>query len=110
MIAPVPPARQFQTGQLVVHRRYGYRGVVVDSDDSCRAPDTWYQSNQTRPDRHQPWYHVLVDGSNSMTYAAQTSLAADGSKEPIAHPLLNQFFAAFDGEFYVRNDAPSPDW
>ncbi len=51
----------YHPGQIVRHRRYGYRGVVVDSDLTCKADEAWYQSNQTQPDRNQPWYHVLND-------------------------------------------------
>ena len=69
----------FEPGQLVRHRRYGYRGVVVDRDECCRAGDDWYLKNQTQPDRDQPWYHVLVDGSSTCTYAASESLVADSS-------------------------------
>lgn len=106
MIALTRPNSQFTVGELVKHRRYGYRGVIVDIDDFCRAPDQWYNSNNTQPDRNQPWYHVLVHDSNSMTYAAQTSLETDESGEPIEHPLINHFFSQFDGERYVRNDQP----
>ncbi len=38
---------KFQSGQLVAHRRYGYRGVVVEYDLTCQADDSWYYSNQT---------------------------------------------------------------
>lgn len=96
----------FQPGQLVRHQRYGYRGVVVDVDLTCQAPDAWYESNQTQPARHQPWYHVLVDGSGTATYPAQTSLVLDGSREPIVHPLVEVFFSRFEDGHYVRNSQP----
>ena len=108
MIAPIRPPARFRPGQLVRHVRYGYRGVVVDVDSCCQASDEWYYSNQTQPDRNQPWYHVLVDGSRINTYAAQTSLEADPSAEPIEHPLLEAFFGEFTGDAYVRNDRPWP--
>ncbi|MEE8460434.1 MAG: heat shock protein HspQ [Phycisphaerales bacterium] len=95
-------------GQIVRHRRYGYRGVVVAFDRTCEADEAWYQSNQTRPDRRQPWYHVLVDGSSTTTYAAQTSLAPDECAAPITHPYLDHFFTEFTGDRYVRNDRPWP--
>ena len=110
MIAPARPESQFAVGELVKHRRYGYRGVIVDVDDFCRAPDEWYNSNQTQPERNQPWYHVLVHDSNSMTYAAQTSLEVDESREPIEHPLVDHFFSRFDGDRYIRNDQPTTNW
>lgn len=99
----------FEPGQLVRHRRYGYRGVVVDRDARCQADEEWYQKNQTQPDRNQPWYHVLVDGSSTCTYAASENLIADLSGLPIDHPLVAYFFSEFkDGE-YVRNGNPWPE-
>ena len=106
---PDDPPR-FLIGQLVRHRRYGYRGVVVDFDVRCRADDDWYHRNQTQPRRDQPWYHVLVDGSPSMTYAAEDSLVPDGGGAPVAHPYLDHFFDGFDGARYERNDRPWPGW
>ncbi len=82
--------------------------MVVDFDLICNAGEAWYQSNQTQPDRNQPWYHVLVDGSSTTTYAAQTSLEADEDSDPIIHPLLEHFFTEFTGDRYVRNDRPWP--
>ena len=82
--------------------------MVVDSDLTCKADEAWYQSNQTQPDRNQPWYHVLVDGSSNTTYAAQTSLEADERSAPITHPYLEHFFTEFTGDRYVRNDRPWP--
>ncbi len=99
---------RFARGELVRHRRYGYRGVVVDFDATCKAPEDWYQSNQTQPAKDQPWYHVLVDGSDQTTYAAESSLMPDPSSEPISHPLLVAFFSAFHDGAYVRNDRPWP--
>jgi heat shock protein HspQ len=105
--APEGPP-QFRPGQLVRHRRYGYRGVVVDSDLTFRGDEGWYQSNKTQPAQNQPWYHVLVHGSPSTTYAAQTSLMADTSRDPIVHSLLEYFFTEFKNGAYVRNERPWP--
>ena len=83
---------RFDVGQVVRHKRYGYRGVIVAADGHCRASPQWYFSNQTQPDREQPWYHVLVDGSGTVTYPAQESLLRDDSGQPVTHPLLEAFF------------------
>jgi heat shock protein HspQ len=106
MISAIRPQPIFRPGQLVRHRRYGYRGVVVDCDPLCRASEAWYRKNQTRPDRDQPWYHVLVHGSQITTYAAQSSLTEDDSAQPIDHPLVGQFFDEFTGDGYRRNQRP----
>ena len=113
MIAINQPRRSddrpvFELGQLVRHRRYGYRGVVVDCDESCQADDEWYQRNQTQPDRDQPWYHVLVSGTSSCAYAASENLVADSACLPISHPLVAYFFSAFTDGRYIRNDEPWP--
>jgi len=108
MIRTSHPAPLFSPGDLVQHRRYGYRGVVVEADSLCQADEAWYQKNQTQPDRNQPWYHMLVDGGMSVTYAAQESLRADEVGERIEHPLVGQFFDSFEAGRYVRNDTPWP--
>ena len=97
---------RFAPGELVRHRRYGYRGVVVDADPACSASNEWYAANKTQPRRDQPWYHVLVHASAQATYAAEENLEPDPSNEAILHPLLGQFFEFFDGGRYVRNDRP----
>lgn len=78
-------------------------------DLKCKAADDWYQSNQSQPKRDQPWYHVLVDGSNQTTYAAQSSLMPDPSGTEINHPLIKVFFSEFAGGFYVRNHEAWPE-
>lgn len=96
----------FEPGQLVRHRRHGYRGVVVALDAACNAPDAWYDANATKPRKDQPWYHVLVDHSSQSTYAAEEHLEPDPSREPIAHPLVDEFFDRFEHGVYRRNARP----
>lgn len=91
---------RFRVGQLVAHRRYGYRGVVAGLDDRCRADDAWYQGNATQPDRGQPWYHVLVHGASHTTYVAESNLAAYTGGEQVVHPLTKELFASFSGGRY----------
>ena len=99
---------KFDRGQLVEHRRYGYRGVIVDFDLKCMADEEWYQSNMTQPDKNRPWYHVLVHGTVSNTYAAEENLRPDTSRKPIEHPLVAHFFTEFVDGRYERNDQPWP--
>lgn len=94
----------FQIGELVRHRRYGYRGVVVDYDLTCQADEDWYRSNRTQPDRNQPWYHVVVSESSQGTYPAESSLMVDESKDEILNPLVSYFFSSFEKGVYIRNN------
>lgn len=96
----------YQPGDLIRHVRYGYRGVVVEVHDQCRASEDWYRSSVVRPSRKQPWYHILVDCSDTTTYAAQSSLTLDDMGSAIQHPLINHYFDAFKQGRYQRNATP----
>jgi heat shock protein HspQ len=100
---PPAGAPRYQAGQLVRHRRYGYRGVIVYVDPRCKASEDWYATNRTQPERDQAWYHVLVHGSHQVTYAAQTSLLPDESMAAIHHPLVPLFFDGLVEGRYHRN-------
>ena len=104
---PLPNTPLFETGEVVVHRLYGYRAVVVAFDSNCQADEDWYLSNQTQPSKDQPWYHLLVDGAQHVTYSAESNLHKDGSKEPIVHPMLNLFFFGLDEDNnkYLQSDS-----
>ena len=87
---------KFSRGQLIRHKRFGYRGVIVDVDATFQLSEDWYDEvARSRPPKDQPWYHVLVDESETMTYVAQRHLENESSPEPIRHPMLNQFFSSF---------------
>ena len=87
---------RFSPGQLIHHRLFDYRGVVVDVDATCQASDEWYeQVARSRPPRDRPWYHVLVHGATHKTYVAERNLEPDESGQPVTHPLLDQFFSVF---------------
>jgi heat shock protein HspQ len=95
----------FSPGQLIHHKLFDYRGVIVDVDATCQASDEWYeQVARSRPPRDQPWYHVLVHGATHMTYVAQRNLEPDDSAQPIAHPLLDEFFSIFRNGRYETGE------
>jgi heat shock protein HspQ len=96
-------AVRFSPGQLVHHKRFDYRGVVVDVDATFQLSDEWYEEMaRSRPPRDEPWYHVLVHQGEHMTYVAQRNLEADGSREPIDHPMIAEYFAGFRDGRYER--------
>ena len=102
-VTPISRAR-FAVGDLVEHRLFGYRGVIVDVDPRFNATDEWYEAMATsRPPKDKPWYHVLVDGTAHSTYVAERNLDADDSAVPIRHPLLEQFFVRLEGGRYVSH-------
>ncbi len=97
---------RFRVGQLVQHKLFDYRGVIVDVDATFQGSDEWYEAMaRTRPPRDQPWYHVLVHEAEHMTYVAERNLQPDLTGEPIRHPALGQFFDDLRDGIYVRSHA-----
>lgn len=93
----------FGAGQIVQHRRFGYRGVVIQADPGFRGTDEWYDRvAESRPPKDGPWYRVLVDSSPFETYVAERHLEADLQSRPVRHPLLRLHFDALLGGRYVR--------
>ena len=100
---------RFFPGQLVRHKRYGYRGVVGGRDSSCHADDGWYWGNRTQPDRDQPWYHILVHGGAHTTYVAEENLDPYDGAEQVMHPLTKELFASFgSGRYQPREGIAFP--
>jgi heat shock protein HspQ len=91
----------FSVGELVHHKLFDYRGVVVDVDPRMMLSDEWYEIvARSRPPRDKPWYRVLVHDATHETYVAERNLEPDGSNEPIRHPLVDTFFSKFvDGRY-----------
>jgi heat shock protein HspQ len=101
-VIPIHRAR-FSVGQLIRHRLFAYRGVIFDVDASFQLSDEWYEAvARSRPPKDRPWYHVLVDGSDSTTYVAERNLEADSGGAPIQHPLLEEYFTRFENGRYLR--------
>lgn len=103
-VTPISRAK-FAVGDLIEHRLFDYRGVIVDVDPQFRATDEWYKTMaKSRPPKNKPWYHVLVDGASHSTYVAERNLAADASALPVRHPLVEQLFDRLEDGRYVRHD------
>jgi heat shock protein HspQ len=94
----------FTVGDLIHHRLFGYRGVIVDVDARFEGSEAWYeQVARSRPPKDRPWYHVLPHGSPHTTYVAERNLEPDDRLEPIEHPLLSHFFDDFrDGRYVAK--------
>ena len=93
---------RFAVGDLIHHRLFDYRGVIVDVDPRFQASEEWYEAvAKSRPPKDEPWYHVLVHTASHTTYVAERNLESDESTDPIAHPLLDRFFTRFKDGRYV---------
>lgn len=93
---------QFFIGQCIHHRMFDYRGVIVDVDPEFQGTDDWYeQVARSRPPRDEPWYRVLVHGTDQETYVAQRNLEPDPGHGPVQHPLVDEFFRGFQDGVYL---------
>ena len=94
---------RFSVGQVIHHRLFNYRGVVIDVDPVFEGAEEWYDKVAlSRPPRDRPWYHVLVDGFGHHTYVAERNLELDTNGGPISHPDLDTHFDVFENGAYRR--------
>jgi len=91
-------------GQVVHHRLFDYRGVIVSVDQTFLLSEEWYEEvARSRPPKDQPWYHVLVHGARQTTYVAERNLETGSSGQSVEHPLLGRFFDKFNDGFYSNS-------
>ena len=92
---------KYSVGQIIHHLRFDYRGVIVDVDATFQGTEEWYREMaKSKPPRDKPWYHVLVDQSNTTTYVAEQNLEEELSPQPVLHPLVEQYFNRFEEGCY----------
>ncbi len=93
---------QFSIGDLVHHKLFDYRGVIVDVDPRLMLSDEWYETvARSRPPKDQPWYRVLVHDAILETYVAERNLEPDTSGTRIRHPLIETCFNGFSDGHYL---------
>lgn len=88
--------RHLVLGSCVVHRRYGYRAVVVCCEPWCSASKAWRRAMgvaQLSRGELQPFYHCLVDEKDrpggQMTFVAEENALADHVGFQVEHPLMD---------------------
>ena len=102
-IAQITDAK-FAVGQVIHHRLFDYRGVIVDVDPVFSGSDDWYNRvAKSRPPKDEPWYHILVDDGEHNTYVSERNLEPDDSMEAINHPLVDEIFEGFVDGAYIMN-------
>ncbi len=103
---PVVHAR-FSIGDIVKHRLFGFRGVIFDVDPVFANSEEWYQAipEESRPDKHQPFYHLLAENGEAsyVAYVSQQNLVVDDSDEPVDHPAIGGMFGTYaNGKYQLR--------
>lgn len=93
---------RFSVGQVVRHKLFNYRGVIVDVDPCFAGSEDWYEKMApSRPPKDKPWYKVLMHSTDNHTYVAERNLEADDSGDPIVHPDLDAYFIGLGDGGYV---------
>ena len=96
---------KYAIGDLVHHKLFGYRGVIVDIDPTFQLTDEWYEIvARSRPPKDEPWYHVLVHDATNSTYVAEQNLEPDPSGKKINHPVVEEFFTDFRDGRYINDE------
>ncbi|KFR00527.1 hypothetical protein N306_11896, partial [Opisthocomus hoazin] len=65
--SPKPEYIQFSVGQVMVHKRFGYSGVIVGWDVKAKAPEEWLQREYppAKQDlKYTPHYRILINKAN----------------------------------------------
>ena len=95
---------QFAIGQVVRHRVYPFRGVIVDIDPEFNNTEEWWQSipEEVKPRKDQPFYHLLAENEDTsyVAYVSEQNLLIDESGIPVNHPEVAQVFGEFLGSCY----------
>ncbi len=98
------PSAHFSVGDVVQHKLFDYRGVIVDVHTHFQGTEEWYEAvARSRPPKHRPWYQVLPHGAQHQTYVAERNLERDYSGLPIQNPLVERYFTDFSNGRYVNN-------
>jgi heat shock protein HspQ len=92
--APLLAHARYRIGDRVRHTVFGFRGVVFDVDPVFANSEEWYAANPLRPDRNQPFYHLLADNGEQsyVAYVSQQNLVPDEGRDPIDHPAIAGLF------------------
>ena len=99
----------FNIGDIVKHRIYPFRGVIIDVDPEFSNTEEWYQSipAEIRPSRNQPYYHLMAENTETFytAYVSQQNLVKDGENGPLEHPDLEEMFSGIDkGKYQLRSE------
>jgi ApaG protein len=96
----------FKRGQVIRHKLNNFRGIVVDYDMYFINDEDLYKKCIDNPAKDKPWYYVLVDKANAISYVAEEYLEIEEDDSEIEHTLFHFFFDEFDKDkkIYKRNN------
>jgi heat shock protein HspQ len=92
---------KFNVGEQVIHKKQGYRAVIIDVDPLFQAsgrynPQAIKRAFATR----NPWYRLLVDKSSLITYVEECLLSKAPNHSTINNPYINHYLDERQGNYY----------
>lgn len=91
---------RFNIGDIVLHKRQGYRAVVIDADPVFQASGRYNPQVMKRGfAKRAPWYRLLVDESAQMTYVEEGLLRPDTSLQEIDNPNVEDYLITNQGHY-----------
>ena len=94
----------FKRGAVVKHKQDDFTAVITDYDMYFINDEEIYKKDKTQAAKDKPWYYVLINKTNAISYISQENLELLENPDTIEHPLTDFFFDGFDGEMYIRNN------
>ncbi|NWY55878.1 FBX21 protein, partial [Chionis minor] len=106
--SPKPDYIQFSVGQVIVHKTFGYSGVIVGWDVKAKAPEEWLQHKYppAKQDlKDTPHYRILINKANefgkSTAYIPEEEITIIKGLEVVHHPDMKAYFSGYDGSKYI---------
>ncbi|XP_063954114.1 uncharacterized protein LOC129259198 isoform X1 [Lytechinus pictus] len=108
--SPRPRHVRYRIGQVVRHKRMGYRGVIVGWDLTATAPAQWLKDNISPDQQHTvnaPFYALLLDIRDIhvpvpvIVYNSEEDLEVISFQTMVQHPQIDEYFEAFDGSRFL---------
>ncbi|TRZ24727.1 hypothetical protein HGM15179_002429, partial [Zosterops borbonicus] len=105
--SPKPEYIKFCVGQVIIHRRFGYSGVIVGWDLKANTLEEQLQPRYS-PMEHDlkdtPHYRILINKANgfrkSTAYVPEEEITVIRGLE-VYHPNMETYFNGYDGSKYI---------
>ncbi|NWS47087.1 FBX21 protein, partial [Probosciger aterrimus] len=105
--SPKPEYIQFSVGQVIVHKKFGYSGVIIGWDVKANTPGEWLQHKYppVKQDlKGTPHYRILINKANgfgkSTAYIPEEEITIIMGLE-VHHPDMKAYFSGYDGSKYI---------
>ncbi|XP_067123717.1 uncharacterized protein [Centruroides vittatus] len=104
---PRSPDVKYRIGQVIVHKKWNYRGVIIGWDEEAKAPEEWLKIMHGAEHPHwrkMPNYAILVDSRDrsrpQITYVPEENIEVVKNTR-ILNQDLEDYFEHFDGAQYI---------